>query len=38
MRDAIYKVVDPNGTPIHAGKEEFAKATELIKDSEPIRY
>ncbi|MBD9597380.1 ABC transporter substrate-binding protein [Ensifer sp. ENS05] len=38
VRDAIYKVVDPNGTPIHAGKEEFAKALQLIKDGKPIRY
>jgi ABC-type branched-subunit amino acid transport system substrate-binding protein len=38
IRDAIYKVVDPQGTPIHAGKDEFAKALALIKDGKPIRY
>jgi ABC-type branched-subunit amino acid transport system substrate-binding protein len=38
IRDAIYKVVDPSGTPVHAGKEEFAKALALIKDGKPIRY
>jgi len=31
-------VVDPQGTPIHAGKDEFAKALALIKDGKPIRY
>lgn len=38
IRDAIYKVVDPKGEPIFAGKEEFAKALGLIKDGKPIRY
>ncbi|MQT12573.1 ABC transporter substrate-binding protein [Segnochrobactrum spirostomi] len=38
IREAIYKVVDPNGTPIYAGKEEFAKALKLIKEGKPIRY
>lgn len=38
IREAIYKVVDPNGTPIYAGKEEFAKALALIKEGKPIRY
>jgi ABC-type branched-subunit amino acid transport system substrate-binding protein len=38
IRDAIYKVVDPNGTVIHAGKADFAKALALIKDGKPIRY
>ena len=38
IRDAIYKVVDPSGTPIYAGKEEFAKALDLIKQGKPIRY
>ena len=36
MRSA--RCVDPNGTVIHAGKEEFAKALELIKDGKPIQY
>jgi ABC-type branched-subunit amino acid transport system substrate-binding protein len=38
IRDAIFKVLDKNGTPIHAGKDEFAKALQLIKDKKPIRY
>ena len=38
IRDAIYKVVDPAGEPIFAGKEEFAKALGLIKDGKPIKY
>lgn len=38
IRDAIYKVTDAKGTPIGAGKDEFAKALGLIKDGKPIRY
>lgn len=38
LPDAIHKVVDPNGTVIHAGKEDFAKALQLIKAGKPIRY
>ena len=38
IKDAMYKAVDPAGTPIFAGKEEFAKALGLIKDGKPIRY
>ncbi len=38
IKDAIYKTVDPSGTPIYAGKEEFTKALGLIKDGKPIRY
>jgi branched-chain amino acid transport system substrate-binding protein len=38
IRDAIFKVVDPAGTPVHAGKDEFAKALALLKDGKPIRY
>src|SRR5262249_27870563 len=38
IRAAIRTVVDPNGTVIHAGKEEFAKALALIKEGKPIRY
>ena len=38
IRDAIYKVTDPKGTPVGAGKDEFAKALALIKDGKPIRY
>jgi branched-chain amino acid transport system substrate-binding protein len=38
IKDAIRKVVDPNGTVIHAGKEEFARALALIKEGKPIKY
>jgi len=38
IREAIYKVVDPKGEPIYAGKEEFAKALKLIGEGKPIRY
>ncbi len=38
IRDAIFKVTDPNGTPVGAGPEEFTKALSLIKDGKPIRY
>nr|WP_073052747.1 ABC transporter substrate-binding protein [Kaistia soli] len=35
---SIRKVLDPKGTVIHAGKDEFAKALALIKDGKPIKY
>ena len=35
---AMYKTVDPKGTVIYAGKEEFAKALKLISEGKPIRY
>jgi branched-chain amino acid transport system substrate-binding protein len=38
IKDAIRKVLDANGTVIHAGKDEFAKALQLIEDGEPIKY
>jgi ABC-type branched-subunit amino acid transport system substrate-binding protein len=38
IRDAIFKVTDPAGAVIHAGKEEFAKGLALIKDGKAIRY
>ena len=38
IRDAIYKVTDKDGAVIHAGKAEFAKALDLIKEGKPIRY
>jgi branched-chain amino acid transport system substrate-binding protein len=38
IRDAIFKVTDPKGTPVGAGKEEFTKGLALIKDGKPIRY
>ena len=38
IRDAIRKVLDPNGTVIYAGAEQFKKGLALIKDGKPIRY
>jgi len=38
IREAIYAVLDPKGEPIHAGKEEFARALKLIAEGKPIRY
>lgn len=38
IKAAIPQVVAADGTPIHAGKDEFAKALALIKDGKPIRY
>jgi ABC-type branched-subunit amino acid transport system substrate-binding protein len=38
IKDAVSKVVDPAGTPIFAGKEEFAKALKLISEGKPIKY
>jgi branched-chain amino acid transport system substrate-binding protein len=38
IKDAISKVLDPSGTVIHAGKDEFNKALQLIKDGKPIKY
>ncbi|MBK8771028.1 MAG: ABC transporter substrate-binding protein [Rhizobiales bacterium] len=38
IKAAIPQVVAADGTPIHAGKEEFAKALALIKEGKPIRY
>ena len=38
IRDAIFKVTDPQGTPVGAGKEEFVKALALLKAGKPIRY
>src|SRR5277367_5807410 len=38
IRDAIYKIEDPAGAVIHAGKADFAKALELLKEGKPIRY
>lgn len=38
IKAAIPKVVAADGTPIHAGKDEFVKALGLIKDGKPIRY
>ena len=38
IKAAIPQVTDPAGEPIHAGKEEFAKALALIKEGKPIKY
>ncbi len=38
LPDALRKAVDPAGEPIHAGKDEFAKALKLIAEGKPIRY
>jgi branched-chain amino acid transport system substrate-binding protein len=38
IRDAIRKVLDPEGTEVHAGAAGFQKALELIKAGTPIRY
>ena len=38
IRDAIFKVTDKDGAVVHAGKADFAKALDLIKQGKPIRY
>jgi ABC-type branched-subunit amino acid transport system substrate-binding protein len=38
IKAAIPKVVTADGTPIHAGKDEFVKALTLIKEGKSIRY
>jgi ABC-type branched-subunit amino acid transport system substrate-binding protein len=38
IKAAIPEVVAPDGTPVHAGKDEFAKALALLKDGKKIRY
>ena len=38
IKAAIPEVVAAGGEPIHAGKEEFAKALGLIKEGKPIKY
>ncbi len=38
IRDAMRAVVDPEGEPIYAGPEEFAKALQMIKDGKAIKY
>ena len=38
IKAAIPEVVAAGGEPIHAGKDEFAKALGLIKDGKPIKY
>ena len=38
IKAAIPEVVADGGEPIHAGKDEFAKALALIKEGKPIKY
>ena len=38
IKAAIPEVVAAGGEPIHAGKDEFAKALALIKEGKPIKY
>jgi branched-chain amino acid transport system substrate-binding protein len=38
IKTAIREIVAADGTPIHAGKEEFTKALALLKDGKPIKY
>jgi branched-chain amino acid transport system substrate-binding protein len=38
IKTAIREIVAADGTPIHAGKDEFAKALALLKDGKPIKY
>ena len=38
IKAAIPEVVAADGTPIYAGKDEFAKALGLIKAGKPIKY
>ena len=38
IRAAIYRVTDPRGTVIHAGKDEFSRGLELLREGKPIRY
>jgi ABC-type branched-subunit amino acid transport system substrate-binding protein len=38
IKAAIPEVVAADGTPVHAGKDEFAKAIALTKEGKAIRY
>lgn len=38
IKAAMPEVVAEGGTPVHAGKEEFAKALQLIKDGKAVKY
>jgi branched-chain amino acid transport system substrate-binding protein len=38
IKKAMTEVVAAGGEPIHAGKEEFARALKLIKDGKPVKY
>lgn len=38
IKDAMREVTKEGAEPIHAGKEEFAKALQLIKEGKPVKY
>lgn len=38
IRAALFQVTDPQGTVVHAGKEEFVKALGIIRAGKTIRY
>ncbi len=38
IKAAMPQVVAADGTPIHAGSQEFAKALALIKEGKPVKY
>ncbi len=38
IKAAMPEVVAEGGTPVHAGKAEFEKALQLIKDGKPVKY
>ena len=38
IKAALPEVVAADGTPVHAGKDEFAKALALLKEGKKIRY
>ena len=38
IRAAVYRVTDPQGTVIYAGKDEFSRGLALLRDGKPLRY
>lgn len=38
IRDAIFRITDPAGAVVHAGRDEFARALALLKAGKPLRY
>jgi branched-chain amino acid transport system substrate-binding protein len=38
IRDGIFAVTDPQGTPVYAGADGFKRALALIAEKKPIRY
>ena len=38
IRDAIFRVTDPAGIVVHAGRDEFARALSLLKSGKAVRY